>query len=130
MVNSLNYKNLILAAKKAREKAYAPYSRFRVGAAALTSSGKIFTGCNVENASYGLAICAERVAVSKAISEGEKKITAVAVFAGKGVRVSPCGACRQFICEFGPDINVVTISPAGKITAEKISSLLPGAFKL
>jgi len=121
------YKELLLAAGKARKNAYCPYSGFKVGAAALSGSGKIYTGANVENASYGLSCCAERVAVFKAAAAGERKIIAVAV-AGPGTRsVTPCGACRQVIYEFGANADVIT---AGKknVRVDKIAKLLPGAF--
>ena len=94
-------KKLIEAARQAREKAYAPYSRFKVGAAVLTSDGKIYTGCNIENASYGMSNCAERTAIFKAVSEGETKLEALAVIGDTNTPISPCGACRQVIAEFG-----------------------------
>ncbi|MBI1979488.1 MAG: cytidine deaminase, partial [Elusimicrobia bacterium] len=100
--------NLIASAKKARDRAYAPYSKFKVGAALLTASGKVFTGCNVENASYGLSICAERVAVSKAISEGEKDFRALAIAGEKGREIVPCGACLQFLIEFSSSLVILT----------------------
>jgi cytidine deaminase len=115
-MNSSDQDRLAAAAVHVRANAHAPYSNFRVGAAVLTESGEIFTGCNVENASYGLTICAERVAVGAAVAAGHKKIAAVAVVTAGGH--SPCGACRQVLCEFGPAMEVLLCdaddpSPAG-----------------
>src|ERR1700756_2574607 len=93
---------LLAAARFARERAYAPYSQFRVGAAVETEDGTIVTGCNVENASYGLSICAERTAIVSAVAQGYRVFRAVAVAGPEGVTTSPCGACRQFIAEFDP----------------------------
>lgn len=101
-------KELIEAARKSREYAYAPYSKFKVGAAVLDKNGKIFTGCNVENVSYGLSNCAERTAIFKAVSEGSLELTAIAVVADTEKPVAPCGACRQVMSEFG--INKVIMS--------------------
>lgn len=102
-------RKLLALARAAARKAYAPYSRFQVGAALLASDGSVFTGCNVENSSYGLAMCAERVAIGKAVSEGKRSFAAIAVVAlgkrGKGVR--PCGACRQVMAEFGAKTRVI-----------------------
>lgn len=108
--------DLILAAKKVRENAYEPYSKYKVGAAILTDSGKTFVGTNVENASYGLTICAERSAVFAAISSASKDIKAVAVVTRDGG--SPCGACRQVLNEFNPDMIVITSDEAGTKVAE------------
>src|SRR4051812_7848838 len=98
---------LIEAARRARLNAHAPFSRFRVGAALATADGKIVTGCNVENATYGLTVCAERVAVLKAISDGERRFTRIAVVADTAEPAPPCGACRQILWEFGGDLEVV-----------------------
>ncbi len=118
---------LIGKATLAQKKAYPPYSHYYVGAALLTKSGKIFTGCNVENASYGLTICAERTAVFKAISEGEKDIEAIVVITKDGGM--PCGACRQVLNEFNPQMIVIAADEQGKIHFEKpLSHLLPSAF--
>jgi len=122
-------KKLIKEAKRAREMAYAPYSKFKVGAAVLADNNNIFTGCNVENVSYGLTICAERIAISKAISEGCKKIKAIAVIADTKEPVSPCGACRQFIMEFNPDTLVIMGTLDRKIHTTTIKELLPYNFK-
>ena len=130
MVLSKTNKKLIAAAQAARKNAYAPYSKFRVGAAVLVSGGKIFSGCNVENASYGLTICAERSAIALAVSQGEKKILAVAVVGGGPEPVTPCGACRQVLLEFGPNAAVLMVSPSGKVRTANLSALLPSAFAL
>lgn len=121
---------LIEAALSSRKKAYAPYSKFKVGAALLTSSGQIYIGANVENASYGLSLCAERVAIAKAVSEGEKKFNALAlIYEGKDYPV-PCGACRQFIYEFGDKINIIMAKSKDKYIIKNIRELLPKAFRL
>jgi cytidine deaminase len=117
---------LIALATEARRKAYAPYSHYLVGAALLTASGKVYTGANVENASYGLAICAERTAAVKAVSDGERDLVAIAVVTENGG--SPCGACRQVLNEFGPDMRVLIADVAGKYQALRLSELLPAAF--
>lgn len=117
---------LVEQAVQARANAYAPYSNFSVGAALLTKSGKIYTGCNIENAAFGAGICAERVAVSAAISQGERNFTALAVAAGD-TPVSPCGICRQFLREFG-DFPVFMASAQGEYTVTTVEALLPGAF--
>jgi cytidine deaminase len=117
---------LISAARQARQNAYAPYSGFAVGAALRTRSGRVFTGCNVENASYGLTICAERVAVVKAISEGECDIEVIAVVSRGGV--TPCGACRQVLAEFNSDLRVILADLEGNGREFRLSELLPEAF--
>ena len=124
------YRELMATARRARAKAYAPYSRYRVGAAVLAEDGRIFSGCNVENASYGLTQCAERVAIAKAVSEGVRRIRAVAVAVASKDSASPCGACRQVIREFGPDAAVITGGSRGRIRVERIEDLLPRAFAL
>jgi len=122
----MDYQRLIARAMEARRQAYAPYSDFAVGAALLGKSGRVYTGCNVENASYGLSICAERVAVFKAVSEGERDFEAIAVVTEKGV--TPCGACRQVLMEFGEDIQVVVADAAGEYRVLALRELLPDAF--
>lgn len=118
---------LIESSLAARSWAYAPYSNYMVGAAVLTSSGKIYDGVNVENAVYSTTICAERVAIFKAVSEGEKEFTAIAVATSNAG--TPCGSCRQVISEFGLDIQVLIVNGEGIIEQETtISELLPGAF--
>jgi cytidine deaminase len=110
-----DYDALILAAKQARENAHAPFSDFRVGAAVRAKSGRIYTGCNVESASYGLTCCAERTAIFKAVSEGERGFEAIAVVTETDVLTPPCGACRQIIWEFCGDVPVVLANLKGKI---------------
>jgi cytidine deaminase len=119
---------LIEAALAARKNAYAPFSRFQVGAALEDSDGRIHTGCNVENATYGLTICAERVAVFKAISEGARKFTRVAVAADTDVLTPPCGACRQILWEFCGDIEITLVNPRGKIETIRLKDLFPRPF--
>lgn len=119
---------LIAAARAVRENAHAPFSRFRVGAAVRAKSGRIFTGCNVENASYGLTICAERVAIFKAISEGEREFSAIAVVTDAETLTPPCGACRQIIWEFCGDVPVILANLDGKIERERSLNLLPRPF--
>jgi len=123
--------DLIAAAKRAMKNAYAPYSTFHVGAAVLTSTGEIFTGCNVENASYGMTNCAERTAIFSAIASGGPKldIRAVAVVNDRGVPCSPCGACRQVIYEFGPEAIIYFPAAKGWKQAH-ITRLLPEGFRL
>jgi len=120
---------LIEAARQARERAYVPYSRFAVGAAVLTESGRIYTGCNIENASYGLTNCAERTAIFKAVSEGETRFVAMAVIADTPGPVSPCGACRQVMSEFAPDLRVILTNLKGDTLVTTARDLLPGAFR-
>jgi cytidine deaminase len=119
---------LILAARKAREHAHAPYSNFRVGAAVRAKSGRIFTGCNVENATYGLTLCAERVAIFKAISEGERGFDAVAVVTDTDSLTPPCGACRQILWEFCGDAEVVLANFKGKVELYRMATLFPKPF--
>src|SRR6201993_3024332 len=122
---------LLRTARTAMKKAYAPYSRFRVGAALLTTGGKIFSGCNVENASYGMTNCAERTAIFSAVAQlGPKwEIRAIAVVNDHGIPCSPCGACRQVIYEFGPDAVVFFQGKEGEQQAH-ITELLPEGFRL
>lgn len=119
---------LVARAVQAREKAYAPYSRYRVGSALLTVSGKIYDGANIENAAYPTGMCAERVAVFKAVSEGEMDFVAIVVVTENGG--TPCGACRQVISEFGLDTMVYIATPDGKVHAgATIAEMLPSAFR-
>ena len=122
-------KKIIEAAKKVSENAYAPYSGFKVGAALLTGSGKIFTGCNVENSSYGLTNCAERTAIFKAVSEGETKFTELVIFSNTDDLFYPCGACRQVISEFSSDLKITIVSLNDELETT-IAELLPHSFKL
>ncbi len=118
---------LVETAAQARQWAYAPYSRYAVGAALLTDSGKVYDGVNVENAAYPTTMCAERVAVFKAVSEGERKFSAIAVVTSNGG--TPCGSCRQVLAEFGVDTVVVIADAEGRIVQETtVADLLPGAF--
>jgi cytidine deaminase len=119
---------LIEAAKQARENAHAPYSNFRVGAAVRSASGRIFGGCNVENATYGLTMCAERVAIFKAVSEGERGFSAIAVVTDTELLTPPCGACRQLIWEFCGDIPVSMANLKGKIEVLQMRELFPRPF--
>ncbi|ALS78902.1 MULTISPECIES: cytidine deaminase [Planococcus] len=120
---------LMEQAIKARGNAYVPYSKFPVGAALLTAEGKVYVGCNIENAGYSLTNCAERTAVFKAVSEGDKSFVALAVSADTSGPVSPCGACRQVLAEFcPPDMPVYLTNLKGDVQETTISELLPGAF--
>ena len=121
-------KELVEAAIEARERAFAPYSKFKVGAAVRTKGGKIYTGCNVENATFSLTICAERTAIFKAISEGESEFTEIAVVADTDELTPPCGPCRQIIWEFCRDIPVIFANLKGKSEIVQMSELLPRAF--
>jgi len=123
----MSHDDLVAAATQARENAYSPYSRFRVGAALLTRSGKIFTGCNVENISLGLTICAERNAVGAAIASGEKDFLAITIVADFDEPVLPCGACRQVLAEFNPKIEIITSTIEGRREIGLLSALLPGS---
>jgi len=122
------YDPLIAAAKYARENAHAKFSNFKVGAGLRASSGKIYGGCNVENATYGLTICAERVAIFKAISEGERKFDAIAVVTDTDNLTPPCGACRQLIWEFCGDVPVVMTNLKGKVEVVHMHDLFPKPF--
>ncbi len=119
---------LASAALAARENAHAPYSHFRVGAALEDSSGRVHTGCNVENATYGLTLCAERVAVFKAISEGARAFQRIAIAADTEVLTPPCGACRQILWEFCGDIEITLVNPRGKTETLQLKDLFPRAF--
>jgi len=116
------------AALAARENAHAPYSKFRVGAALQDTGGRIHTGCNVENATYGLTLCAERVAVFKAISEGAREFQRIAIAADSETLTPPCGACRQILWEFCGDIEIVLVNLRGKSETLRLKELFPRAF--
>jgi len=118
---------LILAAQSARQKAYVPYSKFKVGAAVLTSGGKIYTGCNVENSSYGLCNCAERTAIFKAVSEGALELVTIAIIADTAEPVAPCGACRQVMAEFGIN-KIIMCNLHGEQQIATLEELLPYSF--
>lgn len=117
---------LVELALRMRERAYAPYSGYRVGAALLSASGRVFTGCNVENAVYPLGLCAERVAVFKAISEGEHQFIAIAIATENGG--TPCGACRQVLSEFASDLRILLVNGKGEVRELSLSALLPEPF--
>lgn len=127
--DSIEWRPLLEAAVGVRARAYSPYSRFRVGAAILTDRGHIVTGCNVENVSYGLTNCAERVAIGKMIADDLGRPVAVAVISDATVPVPPCGACRQVLAEFGGGVPVLCCSAdAGQRVVRTVAELLPGAF--
>jgi cytidine deaminase len=122
------FESLIAAAKSARENAHAAYSNFRVGAGLRATSGRVFGGCNVENATYGLTVCAERVAILKAISEGERGFDAIAVVTDTDALTPPCGACRQLIWEFCGDVPVILANLKGKVEIIAMKDLFPKPF--
>lgn len=131
----MDNKALFKLALEAKENAYSPYSGFSVGAALITKSGKIFQGANIENSSYGATICAERVAISKAVYEGNKDIEAIAIASSdnssnKKSDTFPCGICRQFIFEFGEDIKIIVGTDENHLKEYTISELLPNGFRL
>ena len=116
---------LIQEATEARARAYAPYSKFAVGAALLGKSGRVYRGCNVENLSFGLTICAERNAVAAAVAAGEREFTAIAIIADSKTPVTPCGACRQVLAEFCPELDVWSVNLEGERYEARLSELLP-----
>jgi cytidine deaminase len=120
--------SLIAAAVRARENAHAPFSKFRVGAAVEDDAGRVHTGCNVENATYGLTICAERVAIFKAISEGVRRFNRIGVVADTDELTPPCGACRQILWEFCGEIEIVLANLSGKSETLQLSTLFPRPF--
>ena len=123
----MTHTELITTATTIRERAYAPYSKFKVGAALLGKSGRVYTGCNVENATYGDSVCAERTAILKAVSEGEREFDAIAVVTDNGV--SPCGSCRQVMMEFAPDMTVIIADTQGHThLITTVRDLLPHGF--
>ncbi|GAB1350030.1 cytidine deaminase [Ignavibacteriales bacterium] len=125
----MNHKELALKAREAQNGSYSPYSKFRVGAALLTKSGEVVLGANVENASYGLSICAERTAFVKAISEGKKEFSAIAVVGDMDEFCTPCGACRQFMDEFcGKEFEIVLINSKDELKILKMNEILPFSF--
>ena len=129
MGTQIDWKALEKRAWAAREQAYAPYSKFAVGAALLAYSGEIFTGCNVENVSFGLTICAERIAVSTAVQAGCRQFAAIAVVADTECPVAPCGACRQFLAEFNPSLSIYSAGRSGVNDSWSLSTLLPSPFR-
>jgi len=127
----MDIQTLLDQAIEARKKAYAPYSKFQVGAALLTKDKQVFLGCNIENASYGLTNCAERTAIFKAVSEGEKEIEAIVVVGDTEGPIAPCGACRQVMAEFcDKDTKIILANLNGATAETTIDELLPGAFSL
>ena len=124
----MDINELINKAKNAREHSYSPYSRFKVGAALKTNNGMVFTGCNIENSSYGLSICAEREAIFKAISAGERDLDTIAVVTDSNKLITPCGACRQVMWEFSKDMTVVVANLKGEKKVFKIKELLAHPF--
>ncbi len=127
-LSPLQARRLAAAARRSAGASHAPYSRFKVGAAVLTRGGKIFTGCNVENASLGLTLCAERAAVSRAVAEGRREVVAVAVYTPTPRPTPPCGACRQVINEFGPTAAILCVCDSPERIETTLDQLLPGAF--
>lgn len=128
MITAAQLRKLKTAAKAAAGRAYAPYSRFSVGAAVLTDKGRIYSGANVENASYGLSTCAERTAIFSAVAAGEIKLQCVVVYTPTKTATAPCGACRQVIHEFGPAARIVSFCAGRDEIDVSIGALLPGAF--
>lgn len=125
----LNYKLLLEKAYEGRENAYAPYSNFKVGAAVLAENGKIYTGCNIENASYGATNCAERTAIFKAISEGNRKIRAIAIVGADDEYTYPCGICRQVIADFADENTEIILGKKSlEYIVKTLAEILPGAF--
>lgn len=115
-------------AREARSKAYAPYSKFKVGAALLAKNGQVYLGCNVENASFGLTCCAERNAVFKAVSDGQREFKAIAIHSDSPEPTAPCGACRQVLSEFSPGMLVIMAGARGMVKSRKLKELLPNCF--
>lgn len=124
----VDVRSMIAMARRARDFAFAPFSRFKVGASIRTRDGRIFTGCNIENASFGLTLCAERTAIFKAISEGTREFTQVVIVTDASKLTPPCGACRQVLWEFAPDAEVILANVRGHTMRLKMSALLPWPF--
>jgi len=124
----MTYKTLVQRARAARSYSHSPYSHFRVGAAILTSNGKVFTGCNIESSSYGLTLCGERTAIFKAVSEGHRKFKAIAIATDEKGYTSPCGACRQVIMDLAGNIDFVMSNKKGETKILKMSELFPFPF--
>ena len=124
-ISSMEKRQLIEVALLAKENAYAPYSRFRVGAAMLTEDGTVFAGCNVENSSYSLTICAERNALFKAVCEGHTKFSAIAIVSDDAKLLPPCGACRQVLSEFAPDLTIILTTVHGDVKITSLDKLFP-----
>ena len=124
----MNYSFLVEKAREAMKYAYAPYSNFKVGAALLTESGNIYVGCNIENISFGATNCAERTAVFKAVSEGEKNFKAIAIVSSSGKFTPPCGICRQVLSEFSEDMDIILADKDDNIKIIKLNELIPFSF--
>src|SRR5438876_17239 len=120
----MNYSKLVSAAQKAKKYSYSPYSKFRVGAAILTLEGEIITGCNIENSSFSLTICAERTAIFKAVSDGKTKFSAIAIASDEEF-IPPCGACRQVIMDLAGNVDVILSNAEGKVKKVKMKDILP-----
>jgi cytidine deaminase len=127
---NIDENTLIENAKKVMAKAYSPYSNVKVGAALLAKSGKIFTGCNVENASYGLTICAERVAIGCAVSSGEREFNTLAIVNSTERIFTPCGACCQVLAQFAPELNLILVNSKGDIRRTDLKTIFPESFSL
>lgn len=127
---NVNQDALLDAAQRARANAYAPYSTFRVGCALLASSGRVYTGCNVENASFGMTICAERVALGAAITAGERSFESLLLVSDARDPVAPCGACRQVLAELAPTAQVTSVGDDGGVKSWRVDELLPDRFEL
>jgi cytidine deaminase len=127
-ISEKTLQDLVARARSVSEQAYCPYSKFRVGAAILTEDGQIFSGCNVENASYGLTICAERNAVFQMVAQARNTIRTVVVYTPTPKPTAPCGGCRQVINEFGPGALIVSVCDGPEVLRKKLSDLLPDAF--
>lgn len=123
-----SFSSLVAAARKARGKAYAPYSRVKIGAAVLAKGGRTYSGCNIENSSYSLSNCAERTAIFKAVSEGERSIVAIAIVGESDEFTRPCGACRQVMAQFNPRMRVIRRGDDGFAADTSVSDLLPSVF--
>ena len=127
----IDYKQLMDKAKEASKMSYSPFSRFAVGAALIAKSGKIYSGCNIENSSFGMTNCAERTAIFKAVSEGEREILAIAIYSPNSDNCYHCGACRQVMFEFQGDDEIIVITEdCGKLDARKLSEFLPFGFRI
>ena len=126
----MTYEELIKLAKKAKDGSYSPYSHFRVGAALLTADGSVYTGANVECSSYGGTICAERAALVKAVNDGKRDFSAIAIISDDTAPCRPCGICRQMLSDFSPDMTVISASSDGSYVQNRLSDLLPHAFNL
>ena len=127
----IDYKQLMDKAKEASKMSYSPFSRFAVGAALIAKNKKIYSGCNIENSSFGMTNCAERTAIFKAVSEGEREILAIAIYSPNSDNCYPCGACRQVMFEFQGDDEIIVITEdCGKLDARKLSEFLPFGFRI